>query len=1098
MYNREIVAKNIEGYYRSTGTRLIEYPIDQVRYYVEHFDKLTARDPKKGTVTGFKRTLTPDEVAFIKNEQQMCRLDLSYEIARYEFVEDVISARLNLMTLNKAQQIALKIIGDMEKRGVPIMLLFLKARQLGVSTLFAKIIKHRMEFVPFTKGVVASGDEEKTRSLVEKMIEKPHGMLPWWLVRHDVEFKHSGDEFMIIPSADSLLIVQHGRQELGIARGSTANTWHFCLAPEVLIHSNNGKLVPIKDIQTGDTIIVSNGEQAKVKACIKSLRAAEEGVAIETWSSAKAHLLTVSKDHPVLTPNGYVDAGKLTTEDYIVQPVRKITDEVASIEIISRPVGASRYGVTIKREYKVTGDLGWFVGLYLAEGTVVCNAPYRDSQKRAAYVVLSLHQKEIESVGARLKELFPDISQRTQANRNSLCVNLILQDNGLAEWVLNNLGSAKTKHYPDKCFTYGKNFNYGVFVGYLEGDGYVDKKINVIKIASVREDLVLQMRDILAGLGLGWSGLVSVAGGDRYGRNCQERWDLQITGQTARNVKQCLGLPQTPIIKSFGDRWMWLEDGSIAVKIRKIEAVWIDEFWSLEVDHDLHNFATLHGSVSNTELLEWPDPKSLIEAGFNKAIHPSARTFGVEETTAGNRGSWLHRHWEECSTDYPEGRSNIFPVFLPYFVGDDIYPPPGYFPITESWEAPDFVKAHAESCERYVHTSPVLSEVLGANWKLSRDQQWWFYNEYTKAIKDPESFANFLAETPSDPRSAFQSRSRSVISAPKLQELQAAMNPLFTSPLWISGPEVPEASTPPSREKSVLKVTYESRGLYRQWELHPAEFTNVEECMQWQHRLWVWEPPKENHRYVVAVDCGGGVGLDRTAIQVMRIGNASMPAVQVAEWASDQASAFDVVGLVLMLLTWYSPMSVTGERNWAMAAPEDAADGKTIIHELRKWGWSNIYVRQTPENRARGIKDGSLLGWHTDQGNRLTLINWFLKFVKEGRLQLNSPWLLDELRTFVRTEKKSMTSSAVTYKVQHDYDSYDDLIFSMAIAIVCGHQIDIYDDVANSQWSAVAQALEKQMEVPKHSFIYKVQLDGIPEPKESVIVKQKPLRELQF
>ena len=392
----------------------------------------------------------------------------------------------------------------------------------------------------------------------------------------------------------------------------------------------------------------------------------------------------------------------------------------------------------------------------------------------------------------------------------------------------------------------------------------------------------------------------------------------------------------------------------------------------------------------------------------------------------------------------------------------------------------------------------MLSEVLGANWKLSRDQQWWFYNEYTKAIKDPESFANFLAETPSDPRSAFQSRSRSVISAPKLQELQAAMNPLFTSPLWISGPEVPEASTPPSREKSVLKVTYESRGLYRQWELHPAEFTNVEECMQWQHRLWVWEPPKENHRYVVAVDCGGGVGLDRTAIQVMRIGNASMPAVQVAEWASDQASAFDVVGLVLMLLTWYSPMSVTGERNWAMAAPEDAADGKTIIHELRKWGWSNIYVRQTPENRARGIKDGSLLGWHTDQGNRLTLINWFLKFVKEGRLQLNSPWLLDELRTFVRTEKKSMTSSAVTYKVQHDYDSYDDLIFSMAIAIVCGHQIDIYDDVANSQWSAVAQALEKQMEVPKHSFIYKVQLDGIPEPKESVIVKQKPLRELQF
>jgi len=699
MYSREKVLENIEKYNRVNAKKLRVYSVEEARFYADHFEKLTIRDPKKDKPIGFSRTLTEDEIDYISNERMMCSIDFIYELERYEFVEDVISAELTLMKLNKAQQVALFIIADLERRGVPIRMLFLKARQLGVSTLFSKIIKHRMNFVKSTKGVIASGDEDKTRTLVEKMIEKPQAMMPWWLVRPDVEFLHSGDDFMIIPSADSLLKVQHGRQETGIARGDTVNTWHF------------------------------------------------------------------------------------------------------------------------------------------------------------------------------------------------------------------------------------------------------------------------------------------------------------------------------------------------------------------------------------TELLEWLDPESLIEASFNKAVHESARTFGVEETTASARGAWLHEYWEQTSKDYPAGRSSTFPVFLPYFIGDDIYPPPGYFPIVAGWKPTELTLAHAESCKEFVRSSKVLSDVLGSNWEMPLRQMWWYENEYEKASKDPQKFATFLAECPANPRQAFQSRSKSVVSAQTIQELEGSLKKLLLPPIYVSGPDIPKLTEPPERLPIVQTIQYEHHGLARLWTLHASKkFTNVEEELDNEDKLWIWRAPERGFKYVVSVDCGHGVGEDRSAIQVIRIGDAVHPAEQVAEYCSSHASAFDIIGLVMMLLAWYSTEGVDGQIYWALAAPEDAADGATIINELRKWGWPNIYVRQSPENRNKGVNDGSLYGWHTDQSTRQTLINWFLKFVKERRIQINSPWLLDEIRTFVMIRKKSLTSSTVTIKIQHDRSAHDDLIFGLAIGIVCGHQIDIFEDVANSSWGKVAEMFKKQLQLPNHSI----------------------------
>ncbi len=701
MYHPKLIEQSILEYnLLHPGNELKRYPVEQVRFYVNHFEKLTDRDSKSDKVLGFHKgyTLRPDEIAFIENERQMCKRDFAYWAERYAFIEDVIEGNRRLIKFNQAQRAALWVISDMQLKGVPIMMLFLKARQLGVSTLFQLLIAHLMVFVRHTKAIVASGDEDKTYGLVSKMIEKVTEMVPWWLVRQDVMFFKSGDEFMTIKSLDNILTVQHGRQELGIARGSTANAWHF------------------------------------------------------------------------------------------------------------------------------------------------------------------------------------------------------------------------------------------------------------------------------------------------------------------------------------------------------------------------------------TELLEWINPEALIEAGFDKAVHPSKRTFGVEETTASARDSWLHKRWEEKERDFPLKMSMIRPVFLPWFVGRDIYPTQGFIdaiPVPQGWEPPEFVLKHKELCERYAKDSSILREVLPSGWVLDREQQWWYCYNYEKASKDQLKLATFLGECPASAAEAFQSRSKSIVAISVIQELSSNIRLPLCKPLRISGPDVPEVSRPSDMEWCLGSVEYQHNGLMRKWTLfEDPVFSTIHEPYNPLHSLWLWEAPKRNYKYCISIDCAQGVGEDRTVVQVIRLGTPFEPAVQVAEYASDLASAFDMWGVVLMLGAYYTLTDTLGNVVTPMVCPEDAADGTSIIREMIKWGWSNFYVRQKPDKRKGGFNDGNLLGWHTDQLTRSTLVSWLLKFIKERRIKINSPWLIDELRSFVLLKSVSQ-QGVVKLKVQHERSAHDDRLFALAIGIVAGHHIEVQEDVQNPFWKSVASMAEQETKLPE-------------------------------
>lgn len=500
----------------------------------------------------------------------------------------------------------------------------------------------------------------------------------------------------------------------------------------------------------------------------------------------------------------------------------------------------------------------------------------------------------------------------------------------------------------------------------------------------------------------------------------------------------------------------------------------------ITVQHGRQELGIARGDTADafhmTELLEWLNPEALIQASFLRAVHATERTFGVFETTASPRDAWMHRFWEECERDYPLGLTMVRPVFLPYFIGRDIYPAPGEeraMPVPDNWDPPEFVKEHAAKCAEYAQSSPILRKILPANWQMDPGQQWWYYREYIKNSADPQKFAQWLAEVPSSAKEAFQSWSRSVINVQTLQGYQRRLREPIYPPLMIDGPEIPELSKPVlnAGEEPALTVTHNfGGGRNLRWRLFALDnFTNTSDELDPLHKLWLWELPQLNQKYVVGVDCGEGIGRDRTVIQVFKLGNPYQPTTQVAEYASDMCNAQEAFGLVLMLARLYTAETYQHSVQPALVSIETAKGGSALIAELLKYGWENIYIRQKLDKRQRIAHEEPNYGWETNVRTRGILIDWIVKLIKQHNIVINSPWLLDEIKDFGVHVIRSQSGGQDRVKVEATRNCFDDRIFAAAIAAVTGHQLEIYRDDIDQFWLGQSEHAKKQVRLADHS-----------------------------
>lgn len=225
MYSRKLVEDNlkragqlIKAKYKLPGSwELKPSSLGQIEEMSRHLDSL--RD-KRGLLT---RELTKEESLWILCEATSAKLDFWHFSRHYAWIEDWES-RVVRFEPNKAQRLILEEISSLEERGLAMMLMFLKARQLGITTLFQVLLAHRTFMFRNVNALTGSAEPDKSRKMVSKL-EFIWEKLPWWMRPRRTAYR--AGELHEYGDLNSQIQVHWGNQKQGIGRGDTATIAHL-------------------------------------------------------------------------------------------------------------------------------------------------------------------------------------------------------------------------------------------------------------------------------------------------------------------------------------------------------------------------------------------------------------------------------------------------------------------------------------------------------------------------------------------------------------------------------------------------------------------------------------------------------------------------------------------------------------------------------------------------------------------------------------------------------------------------------------------------------------------------------------------------------
>jgi len=662
------------------------------------------------------KPLNLDEIRWIRNERAICRCDFEYWCSRYAYIQDLTGAFIRFKN-NLAQKILHSVCAELEIEELAIILMIHKARQEGVTTWSELLALWRTMFTYGANTLLASSRPGKTPEMVKKM-EICYERLPFWMIP---KIGTRNAEKIGFDDQGSFFHLRHGSMMSDMGRGDTFTTFHLCFAPNTLVLSGkDGKLVPISKAVSGMEVLSGLGNRTQVKSVVKSSRIKEETAVIKPWGCPFP--LETTLDHRILTPLGYCEAGDLKKGDKITFPVEKILSRQSYVEIPKYGVGRGRPAL-FPYIQSLSEKFGWFCGLYLAEGHLHKNS----NCGTLSSVNIACDKDEVEDWKTELESLFPTHKIRSKQCPNSRTCHIFIMGSGLAEWINLNFGRVEHKHIPSHIWGWGTEFGHGLVRGYIEGDGHLVPGENTINIQSVRPEIVVPLRSLIASLGYGWASLTYRAGGV----NCQHIWSIWLTGKTGKAVRE-RNKWESFDRDSRGqqEHWNWGID-SINLKLKEVSRGFCDDFWDLEVEAKEHNFCVLQGAVANSEVSEFLNPKEAIDGALLRAVHDSPWLLGILESTGSGRAGWWYDTWQYATQYWPRRESRICPVFLPWYLLRELYPTSTWMkkhPIPPDWIPSDRAETHAKKAEEYVQSgqNEVVTKELGYKWTMPKEQVWFW------------------------------------------------------------------------------------------------------------------------------------------------------------------------------------------------------------------------------------------------------------------------------------------------------------------------------------------------------------------------------------
>jgi hypothetical protein len=475
-----------------------------------------------------------------------------------------------------------------------------------------------------------------------------------------------------------------------------------------------------------------------------------------------------------------------------------------------------------------------------------------------------------------------------------------------------------------------------------------------------------------------------------------------------------------------------------------------------------------------------PNPHNVIEEGLLPATHSNKNLFMVFEGTGSGNVGWFPDFWRDTKKKWPLGLARMCPIFISWPLATDLYPQADWLrqhpvPVNFYEKRLDATRIHITRCESYIRNTPYLARIVGSNYRVPIEQQWFYEFEY-QAARDRHALHQLAARLPADDFEALTGEHDSVFDEEIIMQLEDRIWDVTTSgakkrkepfqAYAITGHSIDEEYEPKDSQidtdKDVIHLTWRSNRDERyDWELVPLLPIDEESEVETFDKLLVFDPPKKGSQYSCGVDTAHGLGKedeDRFCASMTKVATGSGVDEQVCELTSNRFSPAQAVPFLAAMATWYGQGS-GHYRGVKFSIEQVEGPGDTCQNQLKIMGFNWHHTPGRLDGKKIKDENRHREGWYSNKTTVPILMDRFVEAVNGGWYNPKSKWLIEELKTLERR-----SSDGGRDKMTHQLNKHDDRIRAAAQSYLNLHT---YDDLAARSQRRYASPQKKRSDEPK-------------------------------
>lgn len=253
-----------------------------------------------------------------------------------------------------------------------------------------------------------------------------------------------------------------------------------CLLPGEKVLTDKG-LKDVEKVDHNDMLINQYGKKCKIKVFQRRHKQNHDSYTVTPFSSYRS--TTFTKEHPILTIDGFKPASELTEQDTLVIPNRYLNTNKDYIKYLSKLDG-------IDPNCK---EFWWFLGIWLGDGCTNINKKSHD-----IYCAFGIKQEqESKEYDRVIREVFNRKTIACKANGGNT---RRFTHKQLCLFINEQFGKyASNKRIPEWVKTAPTELKQSFLLGYLDADGsvFLDKGRIRVNFTSINLELLEAIQDIL-------------------------------------------------------------------------------------------------------------------------------------------------------------------------------------------------------------------------------------------------------------------------------------------------------------------------------------------------------------------------------------------------------------------------------------------------------------------------------------------------------------------------------------------------------------------------------------------------------------------------